>query len=63
MEQHEIVTNSELGQAYFYWESKHGRLFLASQVLKELGYKRSVTQLFASMNMVDGIDKIKFTFV
>lgn len=56
---HQALINSELGQAYFYWESKNGRLFLASQVMKELGYK-GVGDTLRSYHLIDGVDFVKF---
>lgn len=58
--EHSIITNPELGHAYFYWESKHGRLFLASQVMKELGYK-GVGDTLRNYDLIDGYDFLKYT--
>jgi prophage antirepressor-like protein len=58
--EHSIITNQELGHAYFYWESKHGRLFLAKQIMFELGYK-GVGDTLRSYELIDGHDFIKFT--
>lgn len=58
--EHSIITNQELGQAYFYWESKHGRLFLAKQAMKELGYKGG-TYTLKNAELIDGVDMYKFT--
>jgi prophage antirepressor-like protein len=58
--EHSIITNQELGHAYFYWESKHGRIFLASQVMKELGYLGGNKTLY-SFELKEGIDVIKFS--
>lgn len=58
--EHSIITNDELGHAYFYWESKHGRLFLASQILKELGYK-GVGDTLRNYDLLSGQDFMKFS--
>lgn len=58
--EHQVAINSELGQAYFFWESKNGRIFLASQVTKELGYNRTSRQVLASLNLIDGVDRVNF---
>lgn len=58
--EHSIVTNQELGHAYFYWEGKNGRLFLAGQVLDTLGYKGRANTL-STYNLVAGSDSVKFT--
>jgi hypothetical protein len=55
-----LITNNELGQAYFYWEGKNGRIFLASQVMKELGYKGGSKTLY-SYDLVESVDLIKFS--
>lgn len=59
--EHQIITNPELGQAYFYWESKNGRMFLASQVTKALGYKRTSYDVLKHHNLCVGTDFVKFT--
>ncbi len=58
--EHAIITNQELGQAYFYWESKHGRLFLASQVMKQLGYLGG-NKTLVNYELILGQDVFKFT--
>ena len=58
--EHSIVTNQELGHAYFYWEGKNGRLFLASQIMKSLGYLGGVKTLY-TYNLESDIDWLKFT--
>lgn len=58
--EHGLITNNELGQAYFYWESNNGRIFLASQVLKELGYKGR-GDVLRNYDLVDNKDFVKFT--
>lgn len=58
--EHSIITNQELGHAYFYWEGKNGRLFLAGQVLDTLGYKGRANTL-STYNLVAGSDSVKFT--
>lgn len=57
--EHQVATNSELGQAYFYWESKNGRMFLATQVMKELGYK-GVGDTLRNYDLIEGNDFVKF---
>jgi prophage antirepressor-like protein len=59
--EHQIATNSELGQAYFYWESNNGRLFLASQVTKVLGYNRTASKLLSYHNLLKDTDYVKFS--
>ena len=56
---HEIITNNELGHAYFYFESKSGRLFLAKQIMTELGYK-GVGDTLRNYDLIDGSDFVKF---
>lgn len=58
MENYNVITNQELGHAYFYWESNNGRLFLASQVMKELGYTGRANTLY-NYNLTEH-DYIKF---
>jgi prophage antirepressor-like protein len=57
--EHLIITNQELGHAYFYWEGKNGRLFLASQIMKELGYTGRANTL-QNYDLQPDIDVIKF---
>src|SRR6478736_388213 len=57
--EHQVITNPELGHAYFYWESKNGRIFLASQILKELGYK-GVGDTLRTYDLEEGVDFVKF---
>lgn len=35
---HKLIQNSDLNLAFFYWEGKNGRLFMAKQIMKSLGY-------------------------
>ena len=59
--EHKVIINSEIGTAFFYWESMHGRLFLASQIMKELGYNRSAWSVLSSCELIDGEDLMKFS--
>jgi prophage antirepressor-like protein len=58
--EHSIVTNQELGHAYFYWEGKNGRLFLASQIMKSLGYLGGSKTLY-NYDLENDVDWMKFT--
>jgi prophage antirepressor-like protein len=53
---HKIVKNSDLNLAFFYWEGRNGRLFLASQVMKQLGYKGGNNAL-KNLELIDGVDR------
>lgn len=53
---HKIVKNSDLNLAFFYWEGRNGRLFLASQVMKQLGYKGGNNAL-KNLELIDGEDR------
>ena len=53
------ITNSELNLAFFYWEGKQGRLFLASQIMNQLGYLGGSKTLF-SYDLEVGKDMITF---
>lgn len=57
--EHSIITNNELGHAYFYWEGKNGRLFLASQVMKQLGYTGRANTL-QNYELIENVDLVKF---
>lgn len=57
--EHSIIVNNELKLSFFYWESKHGRLFLAKQVMKELGYAGGTFTL-KHAELIDGFDMFKF---
>lgn len=52
------IENPNLGHSYFYLEHKVGRLFLASQVLKELGYTGNLKQIGGGL--IEGTDFYKF---
>lgn len=57
--EHSIITNQEIGHAYFYWEGKQGRLFLASQVMKHLGYTGRANTL-QNYELQENVDVVKF---
>lgn len=58
--EHAIITNKELGHAYFYWEGKNGRLFIANQVMKSLGFAGGLATL-NTLQLEPDNDVIKFT--
>lgn len=53
---HNIIKNSDLNLAFFYWESKHGRVFMAKHVMKQLGYSGGNTTLDAA-ELENGVDR------
>lgn len=59
--EHQVAINPEIGTAFFYWESKNGRLFLASQVMKALGYNRSSSNVISYHELLVDIDYIKLS--
>jgi prophage antirepressor-like protein len=61
METKEIV-NTELGLRFNYWDGrlKNERVFVASQIMKQLGYKGGMDTL-RNHDLEDGVDVIKLT--
>lgn len=53
------ISNQDIGISFFYWEARMGRIFLANQILKELGYERTTWNVLDSMGLIDGQDKLK----